>query len=358
MEAPAGAASDALAPLVDDGGSPRARADSARDAPTPSAEEPGVAPALGSSLARIDAAGLPLPAAEARRTSLRRIEEERALLPHEGLVRQHFGGVIPSPLEAQTAPLPGDRRAFLLYGEPRRREPFLMVLAASPGGHLETPREVLWTKERPLAGTRQVVTEMVVAGGPHGEVCLIWCDIPTQIVGLRKWSAEGIVLADFEVIEVDVCEALSALYWPGRGWVTVASQHGPARAELLDEQGRRVWGPKGIDLPWSARPSAPSSLVVDSDASVVLLQVGDLRRGEGVAPDRVLAMRFDTLGTPLWDHALDLGPAPGAGAPLGAGPLSGAPRITAARTEPGKVRVSLGTRGAAIVTSSGAILTR
>jgi hypothetical protein len=340
MGAPASEPSHAVEPPADDGGAPREHA----------AEEPGLAPAPGIPPIGIDAAGLPLPAAEARRISLRRIVEERALIPHEGLIRQHFGGEIPSPLEFQAAPLPGERRAFLLYGEPRRREPFLLVLGAAgqAAGHPQTPAEVLWTKERPLAGTRQVVTEMAVAGGPHGEVSLIWCDIPTQVVGLRKWSAEGVVLADFEVIEVDVCDALSALYWPRRGWVAVASQHGAARAELLDEQGKRVWGPKGIDLPWSARPSAPASIVVDSEATVVLLQVGDLRRGEGVAPDRVLAMRFDTLGTPLWDRPLDLGPAPG----------TGPTRIVATRTEPGKVRVSLGTRLVATLTSTGAILSR
>src|SRR5262249_10980711 len=162
-----------------------------------------------------------------------RLVQERALVPHEALLRGHFDGALPSPLEIQVAALPGDRRATLATGEPRRRNPFLLVTTAKG--------DLLWTKERPLAGTRQVVTEMVVCPGPHGEVALLWCDIPTQVVGLRKWAADGRVLADFQVLEVDVCEALSALYWPGHGWVAVASQHGAAHAQLLDEVGKRTW---------------------------------------------------------------------------------------------------------------------
>jgi hypothetical protein len=306
----------------------------------PSAVEPDPPAPVASTVSRDGAFGLPPPAAEARRSVLRRLDEERALVPHEGILRAHFGGALPSPLELQTAALSGDRRAFLACDEPRRRNPFLLVTRASG--------ELLWTKERPLAGTRQVVTELSVTPGPRGEVALLWCDIPTQVVGLRRWAADGVVLADFAVVEVDLCEALAGLYWPGRGWVAVASQHGPARAQLLDEGGRRAWGPKGNELPWAARPSSPASIAVDSDVSVILFQVGDLRRGEGsAAPDRVLAMRYDTLGTALWEQPLDLGAAPGGAA---------APRITAASVEAGKVRVSLGAKMAATVTSAGGIL--
>jgi hypothetical protein len=277
----------------------------------------------------------PLAPAEARRFEVRRASDDRAIAPHEATLRAHFGGQIPSPLFAQITPTGGDRRALLAYGEPRQRNPILLGLGDKG--------ELLWTKERPLAGTRQVVTEMVVAPGPLGEVTLLWCDIPTQVVGLRKWGADGTVLADFEVVEVDVCEALSALYWPGRGWVAVASQHGAARAQLLDEHGKRAWGPRGGELPWSARPSSPVSIAVDSDMSVMLFQVGDPAGG---AFDRVLAMRYDLLGTALWERPLDLGPA-------GRSPA----RLVVTRVEPGKVRVAIGQAPPiAVVTSAGMIL--
>lgn len=323
------------------GASASATSDTPPSEPTPSAVPPAPDAELASpSAERIPAAFLPLDPAEPRRSVLRRVADERALAPYEARIREHFEGTIPSPLEVQTSPLPGERRAFLVYGEPRRRHPFLLVTSAAG--------ELLWTKERPLAGTRQVVTEMVVTPGPRGEVALLWCDIPTQVVGLRRWAADGAVLADFEVLEVDVCEALSGLYWPGRGWVVVASQHGAARAQRLDDAGKRSWGPRGNELPWTARPSSPASIAVDSDVSVVLLQAGFRHtEGEGsAAADRVLAMRYDTLGTALWPQPIDLGVAP-------QGP---APRIPVARVEPGRVRVSIAPRGTAIVTSAGSIL--
>jgi hypothetical protein len=289
------------------------------------------------------AANLPPAAREAERITVRRLADERGLARQEGLLHAHFGSSLPSPLEAQTVPLPGDRRAWLTYGEPRRREPFLFVTDAKS--------ELLWTKELPLAGTRQIVTEMVLAPGPQGEVVLLWCDIPTQIVGLRKWAADGTVLADFEVLEVDVCEALSALYWPGRGWIAVASQHGAARAQLLDERGARSFGPKGIELAWTARPSAPASIAVDSGSSAIVLQVGDLP----LKADRILAMRYDAHGARLWERPLDLGQAAPAGNPPGHQGFGGG-RIATAVVEPGKVRVTLGPRVAVTLTSLGSIL--
>jgi hypothetical protein len=283
----------------------------------------------------VPAANLPMPAREPRRASLRRLAEEPRLARHEGVLRDHFGGTLPSPLEIQTVLLPGERRAWLAYGEPRRREPFVLVTDAQGND--------LWTKQRPLAGTRQIVTEMVLAPGPHGEVALLWCDIPTQIVGLRKWAADGVVLADFEVLEVDVCEALSALYWPTRGFIAVASQHGAARAQLLDERSTRAWGPKGIELGWTARPSSPATIVVDSESSAIVLQVGDLARGDTSVPDHVLAMRYDVRGAKLWDGPIDLGHTSRTG------------RVQAEPISDGKVRVTLGA-SAVTLTSAGAIL--
>jgi hypothetical protein len=130
----------------------------------------------------------------------------------------------------------------------------------------------------------------------------------------------------------------------------VASQHGAARAQLLDERGKRAFGQAGLDLPWKARPSAPAAIAVDGDASAMIFQVGDLAR-EGAAGglDRLLGTRVDTLGTALWERPLDLGAAP----PGAAGER---PRVTV--RAPGSVRVSLGKTLSANVTSAGSILAR
>lgn len=360
---------------AEDAGSPDAAAPSA--APVESAaeppptlvplDEPGQQAAPGSEVAF----GVPPPAAEARRATLTRIADEgalaaqearvrahfggkrtlqhdlersaalariadeRALAAQQELVRAHFGGKLPAPLFTQTVPLVGDRRAVLITGPAQERNPLLLVL--------DERGAVVWTKEKPLAGTRQVVTEVALAAGPHGEVAVLWYDIPTQLVALRKWSWEGVVLADFSVAEADLCEALSALFWPGRGFLVAASAHGAARVQLLDLQGRRAFGPTGAELPWKARPAAPAALAVDDEMSAMVFQVGDQER-----PDRLLAMRFDTLGMALWPRALDLGAATGAPAE----------RPSAALRAPGEVRVTLAHGPTAIVTSTASILAR
>jgi hypothetical protein len=294
------------------------------------------------STAAPSAANLPLPPREAARRAVKRVQDDRALASQTSALTTHFGE-LPSLLQVQSIALPGDRQAVLAFAEKPPAKPLLWVTTAEG--------EVLWSKERPLAGTRQIVTEMVLAPGPNGEVTLLWCDIPTQIVGLRKWAADSIVLADFEVLEVDLCEALAGLYWPGHGWIAAASQHGAARAQLLDERGARGWGPKGVELPWVARPSAPVAVVVDSDTSAILIQVGDRPRAGSIVPDRVLAMRYDAAGAQLWDAPIDLGPA--------ASTIPGA-RIDASVVSAGKVQVTVGGRPAqrVVLTSAGRILTR
>ena len=324
------------APAATDPPDAAALADASPD-PAPS----DAAPALPPDAAPDDALAFGLPPApvEPRRASLRTLAQDRALAPHEAVLRAHFDGALPSPIEVQVAPLAGRRRATLVTGEARRRNPMLLV--TSDKGDL------LWTKEKPLAGTRQVVTEMVPSAGPYGEVSLMWCDIPTQVVGLRTWGPDGGVLADFEVLEVDVCEALSGMYWPGRGWLAVTSQQGGARAQLLDEAGKRTWGPRGMALPWKALPSSPASMAAFDEGSVLLLQVGT--KAGAADAERVLAMRYDTRGNPLWDGPLDLGPPP-------AGTKGPAPRVRAEPAGSGNVRVDLGARGVVTVTAVGGIL--
>jgi hypothetical protein len=294
------------------------------------------------STAAPSAANLPLPPREAARRAVKRLQDDRALAPQAAVVTAHFGE-LPSPLEVQSVALPGDRQALLAYSGKPPAKPLLWVANAEG--------EILWSKERPLAGTRQIVTEMVLAPGPNGEVTLLWCDIPTQIVGLRKWAADSVVLADFQVLEVDLCESLAGLYWPGRGWIAVASQHGAARAQLLEERGARAWGAKGVELPWTARPSSPVAVVIDSETSAILLQVGDRPKAGSIVPDRVLAMRYDPAGGQVWDAPIDLGPA--------ASTASGA-RIEASVVSPGKVQVTVGGHPIqrVVLTSAGNIVAR
>jgi hypothetical protein len=247
-----------------------------------------------------------VPATEGRRTVLRSLAEDRALVPHEAVLREHFGNPISFPLAVQAAPLPGGGRALLFQRGGKDHNPFILVHDAAG--------QSLWTKERPLAGIVPGVTEMVLVVAPKGDVLLSWYDAPTKIIAARHWDARGSILVDFPLVHADACAALAGIYWPRQGFVVAASTAGAARVQLLGEAGILAFGgEEGVELPWTSRADAPVSIAVDADRGVTFFQVGHAGGGKpGAPPDHLLAARFDARGKALWDRPLVVGPVPGA----------------------------------------------
>jgi hypothetical protein len=231
---------------------------------------------------------------------VRRLSDDPALARHRDALTAHFGMALPFPLEVQTAALPGARRAMLILGPPEAREPLILVTDA--GGATS------WIKERPLAGIVPGVRELALLGGPEGGVSLAFCDPAGKLGALRQWDADGGIVADYEVLDLTSCDAISALHWPGQGFVVAASGAAPARAQLLDGSGRRAWGRAGLELPWKPAAGAPVTIAPDTDATVVLLQVGAAGEpgGRPGAP-AAMAMRFDVHGTALWPRPIAVG---------------------------------------------------
>ena len=145
--------------------------------------------------------GPPVPASEVRRTVLRSLAEDRALAPHEAVLREHFGNPIAFPLAVQAAPFPGGGRALLFQRGGKDHNPFILVHDAAG--------QSLWTKDRPLAGIVPGVTEMVLVAAARGDVLLSWYDAPTKIIAARHWDARGSILVDFPLLHADACAALS-----------------------------------------------------------------------------------------------------------------------------------------------------
>ncbi|MFO0762130.1 MAG: hypothetical protein U0359_37170 [Byssovorax sp.] len=295
---------------------------------------------------RGEAAGPPVAPAEAARRLLHTLEDDPALVRHRDMLRAHFDVALDTPLEEQAIPLPGDRRAVLLTSGPQDRRPIVLALDAAG--------KLLWTKARPLAGIRPGTSEMALTTGPNGQVVLIWFDQPTQVVAERIWDTNGGIFADFQLLTIERCTALSALYWPHHGWVIAAAAPlASARIQLLDEAGGLGWGRESRGLPWASRSGAAVTLALDTDESVVMTQVGDAKRGaDRAGPDRIWAMRYDGEGAPLWKEALEV--ATIARAPAGVA----VPRIEAARKEPGAVELSLpkgASRASAMVRATGVV---
>ena len=275
-----------------------------------------------------------LPVTEARRARLAQLADDPSLAPGAALLRAHFGPH-PFPLDAQSATLgepeagAGLRRALLLRGRDDARP---MVVAVDAQSH------VVWSNDHPTAGLLPRVSELAIAPAPRGGTALFFYDPPVHVLGARRWDDEGGLLVDFELLELPSCDALSALYWPGRGWIVAAARAGETRAQLLLEAGGMAWGHEGVaiaaggDAP-DARGARgePVALVLDTDGTFMALQRGSVTDDAGKRrDDRLLAYRYDARGAPLWDAPLDLGAMP-----------RGLTRVSVERPSEGTVRALL-----------------
>jgi hypothetical protein len=290
-----------------------APADAANGTVAPASSARATGSAAGGPSPALDVASGLIGAGEAHRGAVRRFEDDPLLAPHAALLARHFFA------DAGTGPAVGPASGGYAVQE-------AMLTAGRIGVLVETANhdrpiflvldhgKVAWVKERPTGGITSPALHLAVAPHPLGGAVLFFCDPPTRIVGARVWADDGDPFAELEVLHEDACDALSAAYWPGRGWVVVAARAGGARAERLGEDGRIAWGRAGIEVapPEAVAPSdhgsrlaSPVSIVVDTAASVMLLQ---LSTREDV-PARVLGRRLDPEGR-LVGTPLDLGPVP------------------------------------------------
>jgi hypothetical protein len=303
------------------------------------ATEPAPDPALRDDLS--------VPAAEAKRATLRRLEEDPSLDQHRDALFEHFGKTLPSPLEVQTIDLPAGRRAMLVMGPPSARDPLVLAVDA----HGTRP----WIKEHPVAGIFPGLRELALVRGAEGGVSLALHEPQSHVVALRQWHADGGVLADYQLFTADTCDALAALFWPGHGTVVAASDGHAARAQLLTGEGQNAWGPSGLRLPWTPAAGAPIALAADTETTLIVLQTGTPDNpGDDRGPPAVLAMRYGPRGTALWPAPVAVGRSSGpASARIVATPVAvGTLRVELPGT-PGKLLVELSAEGRVVVLPQG-----
>lgn len=320
---------------VDAGAAP-ASASASSSAPPPVTASASAAPSASAS-ARATTPN-PIEPVEAKVTHPKKLDDDRALAAAKEALEKHFGGKLPARLAVQSAELTtGHHRAVLVFDESKpvaESAPFVVV--ADEDG------KTLWTRERPVAGIMPPIGPFAIAAGPKGRVSLAACDPPTSQVAIRLWDEDGAPFADFAAMDMDVCDAVSLLYWPKKGWVVVAAKAGSTRAQLLSDEGTLAWG-RGLEL--AARPKVawPVTLASDDKDSFVVVQRVPAEAGEKRTADHVLAFRYDVKAAPLWAQAVDLGETR---APAGE-------RIPVARPRSGLLRVSLGAGVDVELTSDG-----
>jgi len=233
-----------------------------------------------------------------------RVEARRGILSgpdlllerHRAKLEAHFGGSVPYPLAFQVVAVGGNHAAVLLQATRGEARPLVWLL--------DDHGDLVWTKEHPIGGVKPGVSEPTLAPGPDGHVCLAWCNGATESVALRRWAEDGGAFADYDALHVDGCDALSVLYWPGRGWVLAIATHGGATLERLDENGERAWGKDGVWMPWTWPSAAPVSLALDTPDTLLLFRLGQ-SGGEG-SGQYVFASRWSLDGRAMWPGPLSL----------------------------------------------------
>jgi hypothetical protein len=233
---------------------------------------------------------------DAIRSVWRRNTRDPLLAPNAKRIAEHFGPAANGVLDVQRIALAGDRTALMISGPADHLSPVLLVVDAK--GNL------LWSKDRPVAGVSPPVTAVTLAPGPQSGVAIFFFDAPTGVLASRMWDGDGGLLVDFSLLTIEACTALSAMYWPHRGWVVAASFSGGARAQLLTDNGVNSWSNDGLLLP--AADAGPVSLVLDTPDSVMMFERGKLV-GSSATGDRVLAFRYDPRGIALWNAPLEVG---------------------------------------------------
>lgn len=243
---------------------------------------------------------------EARRVVVARIADEPLLAPHAAVIEQHFAGAPYLPVALQDASLANGDHALLVTTTKVRAS--RDADTGSDGGPLlllaTAEKKLVWSKERPVAGVVPGVTEIAISPAPEGRVFLALYDPPTRVVAGRIWDADGSPFGDFQLMTLDACDALSALWWPGHGFVVAAARHGSARAQLLTEGGRLAWG-EGAPMGAAWREVAPLSLMPDGTDGLLAVQFA-----HGEDGDHALAFRYDRFAKMTWARPLDLGVVP------------------------------------------------
>jgi hypothetical protein len=295
------------------------------------------------------------------------IGARRAILveaPH-GMVLSPEPGAVSGSGSAAAAPAPpgSARRARA----PGSASASASAAASAEGGHFRFRRrggplllvtdergEILWTNPHPFAGIRPGPRgiQATVTGGQAGNVAVVWHDELAHVVALRTWDGEGAILADFRLLDVESCDALSAVYWPGVGHLVATGFEGETQMQLLADNGAQRFGPAGRVLtprPFTEgheRPS-PVRLVVENDAATALYYASAPgKRGDEVD---IRAMRFDRKGAFLWKLPVVVGDVvlPKTGRP---------PAIEAVFTDDDHVAVKLGPKRLVSVTPEGTVL--
>jgi len=235
----------------------------------------------------------PAPPGEAQRKTVQALEREPLLVPQLAPLRAHFlglrqagqvdGGTLRGPFLVQRIERSGGGDGVLV-SRADESDPFAMALDRG---------QLVFSKERPVAGITPPVQHITIAPGPERGIVLFSYVATLHLVAARMWADDGNPFAENVVLEAPECDALAAAYWPGNGWLVACSSKDGTRAQLLRENLTSAWGTAGLVL-GNAGPVASARIAIDSPTEWTLVQ-----RARAIGGDRTLTYRYDADGQPV-----------------------------------------------------------
>jgi len=228
----------------------------------------------------------PAPPGEAQRKTIPALEGDQLLVPQLALPRAHFqvdGGTLRGPFVVQRVERAGGGDGVLV-SRADESDPFVMALDRG---------QLVFSKERPVAGITPPVQHVTIAPGPERGLVIFAYVATLHLVAARMWADDGNPFAEIVVLESPACDALAAAYWPGNGWLVACSSKDGTRTQLLREGLTSAWGSAGLVL-GTAGPVASARIAIDSPAEWTLVQ-----RARAVGGDRTLTYRYDAEAQPV-----------------------------------------------------------
>jgi hypothetical protein len=258
----------------------------------------------------------PAPLGEAHRSTMTRLEADTRLRAQLGVLRDHFGADSKGPFDEQRVELPGGRSAFLV-SRTDEREPIVLVVSRD---------DLVWSKLRPTAGILPPVRHLALSPRPDGGVAVFGWVEGLHTVAARMWADDGNPFGDFELFAPDGCDALSAGYAPGDGWVVACASRTGTRVQRMRDDCTLAWGRQ-------------VTIVFDTSSTLMLVQ-----REPAIGGDRLLAFRYDLRAHDLWEAPVDLGISAGTTASdrvEATGVRDGVVRVAAQRHAQGKAPLAV-----------------
>jgi hypothetical protein len=228
----------------------------------------------------------PLPQAppgEAARSTPQRLEGDPLLRPQLARLREHFDGGVHGPFAEQRVELQGGRVAVLL-SRPDETEPIVLVLDRD---------DLVFEKAHPTAGIAAPVAHPTIAPGPEGGVVLFTYVASMRIVAARMWADDSNPYAEIEVFRPDACDALSAAYAPGAGWIVACSSDAGTLAQRLRENLTSAWPHDGLPVGPRSPVVGRPAIAFDGPSTWTLAE-----RAKAVGGDRQITARYGLDGDP------------------------------------------------------------